>query len=111
MHSNKVTLKVTKEAQGNNNPVQNFTFNSPFGNMPGFDQPDRITSFKEDILKDGENVQEKINKNVFVKVSADKNSCFIGEPVVVTYKLYTRLKMETNVSKSPSFNGFSVIDH
>jgi hypothetical protein len=47
---------------------------------------------------------------MFVKVEADKKSVFTGQPVVVTYKLYTRLKSESNVTKNPSFNGFSVLD-
>jgi hypothetical protein len=47
---------------------------------------------------------------MFVKVDLDKTSCYIGEPVIATYKLYTRLKSESNLVKNPSFNGFSVID-
>jgi len=68
------------------------------------------TNFKDYILKKGENIQQKTNRNIFIRVSADKRSCYVGEPVVVTYKLYTRLGNISNIAKSPAFNGFSVID-
>jgi hypothetical protein len=45
-----------------------------------------------------------------VKAVVDKKSCYVGEPIVVTYKLYTRLKSESSLTKNPSFNGFSVVD-
>ena len=47
---------------------------------------------------------------MFLRVEVDKQSCFVGEPLVATYKLYTRLKSESNMTKNPSFNGFSVLD-
>jgi hypothetical protein len=62
------------------------------------------------ILRPGENVKEKIRKNLFVKVQVDKNTCFVGEPIVATYKLYSRLSSESRVTKRPSLNGFSVYD-
>jgi hypothetical protein len=104
--SNKVTIQVTNAAAGgqNNN-------SSPFSGFSFFDQPVRQqTTSRDFILKKGENVPAKIDKNIFIKVDADKKSCYIGEPVVVTYKLFTRLKSESNIIKNPSFNGFSVID-
>jgi len=67
-------------------------------------------AYNEYLLQPGEDVREKIDRNLFVRVQTDKTSCFVGEPVVATYKLYTRLKSESNIVKSPSFNGFSVID-
>ncbi|MEY2918035.1 MAG: hypothetical protein RIS73_1749, partial [Bacteroidota bacterium] len=53
---------------------------------------------------------DKINRNMFIKLELDKTSCYVGEPIIATYKLYTRLKSESNLVKNPSFNGFSVID-
>ncbi len=66
--------------------------------------------YNEYILKTGENVDEKIRKNIFIRVIADKHTCYVGQPVLVTYKLYTRLKSESSFTKNPSFNGFSVTD-
>ncbi len=64
----------------------------------------------EFIMKKGESLQKKISNNIFVKLDVNKKTCFEGEPLVATYKLYTRLKSESKVTKRPSFNGFSVYD-
>ena len=66
--------------------------------------------FTDYILKDGESVQDKVAKNMQLKLQTDKTSCYVGEPIVASYKLYTRLKSESSLAKNPSFNGFSVID-
>ncbi len=100
-----LNIEVTENATGNSiNPY------SPFS---GFDVPEQqpvVRGYEDYILKPGENIREKVSKNMFVKVDVNKTSCFVGEPVVATYKLYTRLKSESNLTKSPSFNGFSVTD-
>ena len=62
------------------------------------------------ILKKGEHVADKVNKNMQLRLQCSKTSCYVGEPIVATYKLYTRLKSESKMTKAPSFNGFSVID-
>jgi hypothetical protein len=64
----------------------------------------------EFILKKGEGIEKKIHNNIFIKLDVNKYSCYEGEPLVATYKLYTRLKSESKVTKRPSFNGFSVYD-
>lgn len=105
--TNRVTLTVTNAAATTN---QNNN-SSPFSGLSSlFDEPVHQTDNRDFILKKGENIQAKINNNIFIKVDVDKTSCFIGEPIVVIYKLYTRLKSESNITKNPSFNGFSVID-
>ena len=106
LKSNRITVEVTNEPapdKQNNN--------SPFSGMSLFDEPPVAqTDNKDYVLKKGENIQAKIDKNIFIKVDIDKTSCFVGEPIVVTYKLFTRLQSESNITKNPSFNGFSVID-
>jgi hypothetical protein len=62
------------------------------------------------IIRKGENIAKKISNNIFVRLDVNKTSCYEGEPLVATYKLYTRLKSESKVTKRPSFNGFSVYD-
>lgn len=108
LKSNPVTVKVTNAASAPSQSNQGF----PFGGLSSlFDEPrQQATDNREYILKKGENVQEKIAKNIFIKTTVDKTSCYVGEPVVVDYKLYTRLKSESNITRNPSFNGFSVID-
>jgi hypothetical protein len=100
-----VHLKVTNAATGNTP-----TSNDPFAGLSPFEEPAPVSTYNDFVIKKGENVKDKINKNIFIKVQTDKTTCFIGEPIVVTYKLYTRLKSESNIIKSPSFSGFSVID-
>ena len=107
LKSNPVTIKVTNATNGNS-PANNSPFSSR--SLSPFDQPAPSTNYSDFILKKGENIQDKINRNIFIKATANKTTCFVGEPLVVTYKLYTRLKSESNIIKSPSFSGFSVID-
>ena len=106
--SNPVTLKVTTRSTGNNTGSN--AFNSPFSGIDPFAEPAPRSNYSDYILRKGENPADKIKKNMLVRVDVDKRSCFVGEPVVATYKLYTRLKSESNMIKSPSFNGFSVLD-
>ena len=61
-------------------------------------------------LKPGEDPLKKIRENLFLKLIIDKRTCFIGEPLVATFKLYSRLQSRSNVIKNPGFYGFSVYD-
>jgi len=62
------------------------------------------------ILRPGENVQEKIRQNLFVKVSVNKKTCYAGEPVMATFKLYSRLESRSDIVKNPGFYGFTIYD-
>ena len=106
--SNSVGIKVTAKSSGNN--AGSNALNSPFSGMDPFAEPPPRSSYNDYILRRGENPMEKIKKNMFVRAQVDKASCYVGEPIVATFKLYTRLKSESNMIKNPSFNGFSVID-
>ena len=106
--SNAVSLKVLAKPTGNS-PFSGNASN-PFAGMDLFGEPPSPTISRDFILKKGEDPIEKINRNMSVKLEVDRTSCYVGEPVVATYKLYTRLKSESNLVKNPSFNGFSVID-
>jgi hypothetical protein len=108
LYSNSVTIKVTAHSSGN--APQNNIAVSPFAGFPGMEDPMEQGSYGDNVLKKGENIQEKINKNMFLKAEADKASCYVGEPIVVTYKSYSRLPSESSVTKTPAFNGFSMID-
>ena len=115
MQSNSVLVEVQEKdvpnigTSGSNNPMSALT--DPFFEEP-LPQPQQRQETQYDgyVLKEGEDVQKKISDNLFMKVDASKNSCFEGEPIVATYKLYTRVNMEARVSKRPSFNGFSSYD-
>ena len=105
--SNAVSIQVVAGSTGNG---QQQAATNPFTGMGIFDEPVPRAAGRDFILKKGEDPQEKIRKNMFVSLEVDRQSCYVGEPVVATYKLYTRLKSESNMVKNPSFNGFSVID-
>lgn len=76
-----------------------------------FDDPSLQDLFTKDpVLKANEDPAEVMRKNIFLKTSVSKNTCFVGEPVLVTYKLYTAIHTEARVTKQPSFSGCSVIE-
>ena len=46
-------------------------------------------------------------KDLFLKVIPSKKSAYVGEQVILTYKLYTKVPVSSlSISKSPSFAGF-----
>jgi len=72
--------------------------------------PQPKQDYSDYYLKEGESIAEKVNKNMHVVLQTNKTSCYVGEPIVATYKLYTRLESQSKMTKAPSFNGFSVVD-
>ncbi len=90
--SNTVTIQVTDAVVNNSLAIE-----------PAQDRKDYY-------LKPGENMADKIRKNLFVKIIPDKTVCYVGEPILATFKLFTRLNSESKILKRPSLNGFSVID-
>lgn len=48
-----------------------------------------------------------ISKQLFIRAVADKTSAYVGEQIIVSYKIYTRLNLAvTGVDKAPDLNGF-----
>lgn len=46
-------------------------------------------------------------QDLFLKVIPSKRSAYVGEPLVLTYKLYTRIPVsQLSISKMPSYGGF-----
>ena len=46
-------------------------------------------------------------QDLFLKVYPSKRSAYVGEPVVLTYKLYTRVPVsQLTISKMPAYGGF-----
>ena len=52
--------------------------------------------------------QEEIAKNLYILATVDKSKVYKGEQVTVTYKLYTRLSIasQMGVNKLPQYQGF-----
>jgi len=104
-----VEITVTNQSSVSpNNNQQNQL--SPFSNF-GFDFPSPpARQFDDYILKPGENAEEKVKKDLALDLEVNKKTVYVGEPIVASYKLYTRLRSETTISDAPAFNGFSVSD-
>lgn len=57
--------------------------------------------------RQGTNDPQISGQDLFLKVIPAKRSIYVGEPVVLTYKLYTRLPVsQLSISKMPSYGGF-----
>jgi hypothetical protein len=61
-------------------------------------------------LEAGENPDDKIKNNFFLKAEVSKTECFVGEPIMAVFKAYSRLDANSQVVKRPSLSGFSVIE-
>lgn len=55
-------------------------------------------------------LQDRLKSNIFLKVDASNTDCFVGEPIIVTYKLYSALNTESRIVNNPYFEGFDVRD-
>ena len=61
-------------------------------------------------LKKGERAIDKIKNNIVIRLEVNKHTCYVGEPILVTYKLCTRLRSTSKVVKQPQFSGSTVIE-
>jgi BatD DUF11 like domain len=105
LHTNSLQITVLDKNSTGNSATPGF---SP---LPDPSWPTAQPDYEmEEVLRPGENVSEKIRKNFFLRTDVSKTECYLGEPIVVTYKLYARLRSDSRVSKHPSLNGFSVYD-
>ena len=57
--------------------------------------------------KQNSNDPQVSGQDLFLKVFPSKRSAYVGEPVVLTYKLYTRVPVsQLSISKMPAYGGF-----
>ncbi|MDR0793516.1 MAG: BatD family protein [Chitinophagaceae bacterium] len=68
-------------------------------------QPDITTS-----LPNGVSPKTFMQNNIFVRAEAEKTNCYVGEPVLVTFKLYSALVTESRITKQPAFTGCSILE-
>jgi hypothetical protein len=61
-------------------------------------------------VRPGENIDQKIRKNFFLRAEVSKERCFAGENIMATVKAYSRLEANSQVLKRPSLSGFSVME-
>jgi len=105
MKSNAIAITVSATGggkSGGNNSIQ------PFFHPIWPSETEEVN--REYVLRPGENAADVIKRNLFVKVQVSKNKCYVGEPIVATFKLYSSLRSESRITKLPSMNGFSVYD-
>lgn len=78
--------------------------------------PAQLPSLLEDsytrtpILRNNESAESIIRKSIFIKAVASESSVFIGQPFLVTYKLYSCIFCKSRVSKQPTFNSCSITE-
>ena len=102
--SSQLKLKVSN-SNGGSSPVS-----APYASLSPVSPAERQVAFTDFIIKPNERASEKVSKNMLLKLQTSKASCYVGEPIVASYKLYSRLRSDSRLSKNPAFNGFSVID-
>ncbi len=115
MNSNSAIVEVLNknvddqpQQSNNSDPFSSFFDDPVFEHQS---QPQAQTEFDDaPYIKAGEDLNKKINQVLQLKVTTTKNSCYEGEPIMATYKLYARVEVEVGFSKRPSFSGFSAFD-
>ncbi|HWH62517.1 MAG TPA: BatD family protein, partial [Ginsengibacter sp.] len=88
--SNSLNIEVTNSSATSSSAPNNaanllsgFGGKSPFANL-NLDFPEQPQTHQYDdyILKKGENVTDKVKKNLFIKLDVSKTNCYVGEPIV-----------------------------
>ncbi len=102
-----INVKNTAHVAGVSSPSNGLQLPGGFfqEDVLGEDEIDRTS-----LLQPGETIASKIRDNIFVKVNANKTSCIVGEPILVTYELFTRLRSQSKVAKQPAINGCTVYE-
>jgi hypothetical protein len=62
------------------------------------------------ILKKNENPQARVQRFIFIRSVVSNTKCYVGEPVLLTYQLYSALQNESEIYKLPSFAGSSMME-
>ena len=50
--------------------------------------------------------QAELKKDLFIRVTVDKSKVHVGEQITTSYKLYSRIPMQANITKLPALDGF-----
>lgn len=90
------------------NPLLLEVINAP--TVEGVADSNNKETVSDEVLRPGDDVDERVKKNMVLRLETDKKEVFVGEPVLASFKLYSRLKSNSRLTENPSFNGFSVVD-
>ena len=59
------------------------------------------------VVKGNQQKDNSLQKNLYIDVKTSKKNIYVGEQIIVTYKLHTRLELEnTELTQLPNLNGF-----
>jgi hypothetical protein len=61
-------------------------------------------------LSPGESAREKIAANIFVRGSVSKATCYPGEPVLLTYQLFSALQNTSHISVIPALSNCNAVE-
>ena len=76
-----------------------------------FDESEAQNEYQKNaVLQLGEDPEAKIKKLIFIKTTVSKKDCYVGEPILVIYQLYTAVSCHSRVTKQVAFGGSSVIE-
>ncbi len=104
LRSNSIAINITNGPPKHASP-------SPSNPFLGLAAPEEAPEVNEEyVLRKGESAAAKIKDNLFVRLDVNKTTCYAGEPIVAVYRLFSRLKSESRVTKRPSLSQFSVYD-
>jgi hypothetical protein len=62
------------------------------------------------VLGHGESSREKIAGNIFIRGSVSKSICYPGQPVLLTYQLYSALQSSSHISILPALPNCNAIE-
>lgn len=79
-------------------PAQSFSARSSFTDAVLYGPSTRV------------NLDQVINENLFIRAVVNKKTCYVGEAITASFKLYSRLQSASELVRVPSLYGFSVID-
>ena len=62
------------------------------------------------LLNAQEDALAKVRSNIFIRAEPSKTMAYVGEPLQLVYRVYTRLSMNARASKLTAFPGFTSSD-
>lgn len=123
INSNTPTTSFTKTFTLKPMIVGSFTFPKARAIVDGFtvySEPVKVTITKGkqnsqyripvSLLRGNETPDKKISDNIEVVQDINKTTCYVGENIISTIKLYARLEASYNLKALATYNGFSIED-
>jgi hypothetical protein len=55
-------------------------------------------------------LEKMIADNLFINAEVSRRICYVGEPVLATFRLYSRLQSASELTRAPALYGFSIMD-